>query len=133
MWQKLRKNMQEKEIAARPPYIKLYESASKNHVAPFEKNLEGLTVNEQEARESVWRPDQEVSEFRPVIKSIFQNKEVDRDEFIEALLTVVDAKDRQEEFYRDTVAQKFTTRVKSKFEQLQDGDIKPSLEPESRR
>jgi hypothetical protein len=50
---------------------------------------------EQEAKESLWREEQNLAQFREAIKYIFNQENVGKDEFIKSLILVQDVVDRQ--------------------------------------
>ena len=55
MWATLKKNVRDKEIAARPQFIKYFDTAKEKHFEEVYESYEQKTHNEQEAKESLWR------------------------------------------------------------------------------
>ena len=62
-------------------------------------------------------------DFRPSIRKVLKKDRLAQEEFIDTLITVKDATDRQREFYQNVKTLEFATKSKSTIEKINDGEI----------
>jgi len=87
MWATLRKNQRDKEIANRPKYISMFEKAKDKHFVGKASDLKIKANFELEAKESLWRKEVEVTDFRDEIKQMLKLP-IKQEDFIENLMTI---------------------------------------------
>lgn len=97
--------------------MEIYEAAKELHLTNYREDFEGKAKVEQEAKESLWKPEQQSQvEFRDSIRYIFQQDDISRDEFVANLITVLETDDRQRSYFEDVKELTFATAQKSTFE-----------------
>ena len=57
MWTRLHQNEELKRRGARRHYMEVYEAAKEQHLTNYRDDLEGRARLEQEAKESLWKPE----------------------------------------------------------------------------
>ena len=65
----------------RPKYIQLYEKAVKQHMVGFIIKFEQRSLEEQRARENLWRDPKELAEFRELLRFMLKEENIERDDF----------------------------------------------------
>jgi hypothetical protein len=109
MWARVRQAELHREFLARPKYMEIYDGAKETHLANYRDELGAKAGHEQDVKESLWKPEQHLAEVRSSIRYLFQHKEIGNDEFLESLLTVQEAEDRQHAYFENVKDLSFVT------------------------
>ena len=88
MWARVRQAELHREFLSRPKYMEIYDGAKETHLANYRDELGAKAGQEQDVKESLWKPEQNLAEVRSSIRYLYQHQEMGNDEFIESLLTV---------------------------------------------
>ena len=82
MWILLKKNCKAREVARRPNYFKQWNVAEKLHLEKFLITFKQRTKMEQEVKESLYKKEKGIIEFKKCLRYMLELDNLSQDDFL---------------------------------------------------